>query len=164
MRWPVDSRKRERGGPYPVGQSIGLDILSPVDVRFEPLDEVQFRCPEGQLAHFMSEHGIVEVWPRDGFYIGFRQVTVLRLYDFAAGDHWEAMFIPNGDRTIEWRLGFDVELPDEYGLLVCPPADPVQGLTIPYGYLCPQVAVRSVAGTGFSLAVFPTAVADIRKG
>jgi hypothetical protein len=164
LRYLAGVREEEHCGPFQLGKAIGFQLQSPIDVVLDPLDEVQFRCDLDQVEKFSSENGLVEVWKRDEGYIGFRQRNRFRLYEYSVGDHWEGMFIPNGKNTVEWRLGFDMFTSSELGMLVAPPAEPLPGLKVPYGYLSSSVLDRMTKGAGFSLAVEPQQRVRISRG
>lgn len=152
FRWISNGRSSERCGPFQLARSMGLKILSPVTVELSPLQEVQFRCKAEALSDFLVANSIAECWERDGGFLGFREKTYMRMFDFKVGDHWESMFLPNGQETVEWRLGYDLILPEEYGLLICPPDHPIPNLYIPYGYIAPTIAERAFRRAGLSIA------------
>lgn len=163
FRWAASARSSDRCGPYQLARNLGLTALSPVTVDLTPLNEIQFRCEANTLPEFLSANSIAEYWQLDKGYIGFKEKTFMRLFDYRVGEHWEPMFLPNGEGTIEWRLGYDLVLPDGIGLLVCPPSNGVNFM-IPYGYIAPQVAARTIQRFGFSIALKPLQPIRIERG
>lgn len=164
FRWGVEGRAKYKCGPYQLGRILGYHLRSPLTVIMEPLSEYQFRCERDRLDEVSHELGIKEVWERDGTFIGFKDPTFLKRYQFRNADHWEAMFLPNGQNTVEWRLGLDIELPEEYGLLICPPNDPIDGFEVPYGFMGPRVASKLVEQAGLSIAFRPTRSISVYRG
>ena len=164
FRWLTNLRSEEHCGPFQLGRSLGFVVPSPIDVAIDALDEIQFRGTPTDAGKFAIDNGIVEVWQRDGGYIGFKKHTFLKRYEFRVDDHWECMFIPNGKNTIEWRLGFDANVTGNFGLLVAPPPDPVPNIEIPYGYLSASALQRMTNGSGFSIAIKPLESTHIARG
>ncbi|WP_156029577.1 hypothetical protein [Ancylobacter sp. FA202] len=129
---------------------------------FDQLDEIQFHCEEAELARFASENGIVEVWRRQSAFIGFRSATGFRRFDFKSGDHWEAMFLPNGENTWEWRLGLDIHCDDSQLILVLPGHD-IPNLAVVPGVMTGK-QLSGGNGVGLSIAVKPLGRSHIGRG
>ncbi|MEU2956990.1 hypothetical protein ABZ633_38775, partial [Streptomyces xanthochromogenes] len=78
---------------------------------------------------------------------------------------WEGMFIPNGQGTVEWRLGFAAQIPPGTFLMVMPPPIPcAPGLGVPLGVI-PAKAVNAMADRGgMSIAVQIDHPVSIHRG
>jgi hypothetical protein len=163
FRWLRRGRNSRRCPSFALAQRSLLTLLSPVDVHLHPLEEIQFDCPSETLGEFSETNAIREVWKTGDTFIGFRSPTGLRKYDFRVQDHWEAMFLPNGENTIEWRLGLNVEIPDECALFFC--SDPeTAGVAVVPGMLTKARLDRMNSSTGLSIAVKPTVDVGVRRG
>ncbi|WP_218013929.1 hypothetical protein, partial [Rubellimicrobium rubrum] len=115
-----------------------------------------------ELQQTLSILGLAEGWRRGEFFIGLRQSSGLRAYDFQAGDHWEAMFLPNGEGTLEWRLGFEVKCEKGYSVLVQDAAQ--AGFRTLQGVLTEPILSRMSSTAGFSIALKPEGEVQIRRG
>ena len=72
------------------------------------------------------------------------------------------MFIPNGEDTIEWRLGFTITGVDDHSVLVFP-SDHHPELGVKVGVLT-SASLQRLEATGFSIAVSPNRRVPIRRG
>ncbi|MGW4889960.1 hypothetical protein [Streptomyces murinus] len=88
----------------------------------------------------------------------------LHLYQFRAEAGWENMFLPNGAGSVEWHLGWNVELPRGYFLMVAPLETGPEGLEVPTGVISSTVCGRMTQGQGFGIAVRPTRPVTIARG
>lgn len=71
------------------------------------------------------------------------------------------MFIPNGQGTVEWRLGFSVTGVGDHAVLIMPVG--VDNLGVEVGVLT-AASLRRMEATGFSIAVAPRAPVAISRG
>lgn len=156
-------RSPERCAPRQRARASLLTVRSPVNVTFKPLVGYEFVCAEEKLGPFAAENGFVELWQRNGGYIAFTEASGLRQYDFAGMIGWEAMFLPNGSSTWEWRLGLNVELPDGSNLITLPCEDQPH-LHIEPGILTGEDLKRMNATSGLSIAVRPLQHLTIKRG
>ncbi len=163
FRWLRAGRRASRCGPFKLGERLGWIVRAPVDVVLEPFDEIQFACDDEELELTMLVLGLAESWQRGDARIGIRQTLGLRAYDFQAGDHWEAMFLPNGEGTLEWRMGFEALIPDDHSLVLMGLADNV-AFDIILGMLPAAILRRMNETTGFSIALRPKAKTRISRG
>lgn len=72
------------------------------------------------------------------------------------------MFLPNGEGSLEWRLSFDVELPEGCSLLVQDAGQ--KGFRVVMGVLPGPVMSRMNAASGFSLALRPERQTRVKRG
>ena len=73
------------------------------------------------------------------------------------------MFTPNGAGTVEWRLGWAVDLPQNYFLLVMP-CDPPGPVHVPVGVLSSRITARMADDGGMSIAIRPDGLTPVRRG
>ena len=149
--------------PWLLGQELGWLVRSPVTITLGPVDDVEFAVPDAEdVGAVARKIGIGEVWRRDESWIATPGAAWMRLFDFRTERGWEGMFLPNGSGTVEWRLGWSIDIPERYFLLVTGAGCPA--LEVPLGVIAAQ-AVNAMRGRGgFSVAVRPTARATIRRG
>jgi hypothetical protein len=87
----------------------------------------------------------------------------MRQHDFRSPiGNWESMFVPNGSGTVEWRLGWGIEIPERYFLMIIGAG--LAGLEIPLGVVAADTVNAMTARGGFSIAVHPAGVAHIQRG
>lgn len=146
-----------------MGQEIGWVLPSPLSLTLSPIVDVQVGADE-DLAATGRLLGMSEFWRRGSGYIGTERSSWLRSYQYRGPDGaWESMFIPNGDGTAEWHLGWGLRIPDDYLLLITG-LDSQPGLEIPTGLLTD----RQVNGTwdriGLSVAIRPLQTVQLSRG
>jgi hypothetical protein len=73
------------------------------------------------------------------------------------------MFIPNGQGSAEWRLGWALRIPEDNFLLVTSLDDPTD-LTVPTGVLTARQVNRTWEDGGFSIAVRPERALTLTRG
>lgn len=155
-------RAAGRCGPLVRGHHIGFRIGSPLDVELRPLNEVQFQCAEDEVEAHLKQHGLREGWRRGDVVIGLPQPFGLADYRLAE-DPPLAMFLPNGENSIEWKLGFDVTIEDdELLLLFCD--KPRAGLEIFTAVLTAANLDSMRERGGFAIAVRPLQTIQICRG
>ncbi|MEO1121831.1 MAG: hypothetical protein AAFW88_11345 [Pseudomonadota bacterium] len=163
FRWDHARRQEAACLPRNLGRQLGLYVRSPVDIKLHPIDAIEFACEDEDLDAIKQKLGLVETWRRDSMYLGFRDHTAYRQFEFRVGDHFETMFVPNGGSTLEWRLGFDLDAPEATGVLSCPLEDQ-SAFSMMYGYLPPSSLRRMNAGPGFSIAIDVHRPVAIKRG
>lgn len=155
FRYHRSFRFREACPPWVLGQEVGWTLHSPVTIDLSPVQDMQFSA-EVEPKDISAIAGVTEFWRRDSGYIAAPKNHWLRSYQFRGlSDSWEAMFLPNGDGTVEWRLGWSLRIPEEYFLMVFG-LDSGQGPDIPTGVLTSKQVNRTWDETGFSLAFEPS--------
>lgn len=73
------------------------------------------------------------------------------------------MFVPNGDGTVEWRLGWSAEIPAGYYLLLLP-FEERKGWELPTGLLDQKTLSRQAGTIGMSIPIKPLTTTTIRRG
>lgn len=149
--------------PWVMGQELGWVVPSPVTIAMEPIRDIEFDVPAGEDPSTVARRlGVSEAWHRDNAWIGCRNATWMRQFDFR-GDHgWEGMFLPNGAGTVEWRLGWAAQIPEDYFLLLADAG--VNGVSVPWGIVTARTVASMVERGGFSLPLEVTSPVTIRRG
>jgi len=154
------ARQPEFCAPWVLGQRVGWRIFSPVDVTITPLPQVEISGEETEVA--AAAVGKQEVWLRSGTALAMERPPWLHLYQFRDGDGWGSMFVPNGQDSVEWRLGW---MPDDFqpmSVMVFPSED-LADLGVLVGVLT-AASLERMQSTGFSLAIRPRGEIPIRRG
>ncbi|MFG2732940.1 hypothetical protein [Streptomyces canus] len=162
FRFVRAERRPEHCAPWVMGQELGWQVLSPVDLAFTPLDQIELdgiTDPKG--AGRAANRS--ELWQREKSHLAVEKTSWLHLYQFGTARGWENMFLPNGAGTVEWRLGWAADIPRGYFLLVMPLPE-VIGIEVPVGILTSTVIARMGEDNGVSIAVRPTRTTTVRRG
>ncbi|MGY2011965.1 hypothetical protein ACW9HC_33765 [Nocardia gipuzkoensis] len=146
-----------------MGQELGWRVHSPIDISFTPIDQIEVDASVNPEAAGSAVNR-TELWRREKSHLAVAKTPWLHLYPFKTERGWEDMFLPNGRGTVEWRLGWAIDIPRGYFLLILPPLSPIGGLDIPCGILSSTVTSRASRDSGISIAVRPTAPVEIRRG
>ncbi|MGI8665143.1 MAG: hypothetical protein ACR2N4_03805 [Jatrophihabitans sp.] len=163
FRYHRNFRRPEACPPWVMGQEAGWILCAPITVTLHPFQDAQIGADE-DLPSAGRLLGMSEFWQRGEGYIATERTSWLRSYQYRGRDDaWEAMFVPNGDGTAEWHLGWGLRIPAEYLLLVTG-CDDQRGLTIPTGLLTDRQVNRSWDTGGFSIAIRPTASIQLQRG
>ncbi|WP_404950913.1 hypothetical protein HFP69_35890 [Streptomyces sp. ARC12] len=153
--------------PWVLGQELGWAVRSPVTLTMKPLDDIGIAVPEREDAHQAGRRlGGAGMWQRGEEWIAARNADWLHLGDYrAANGSWEGMFLPNGQGTVEWRLGWAATIPARTFLMVMPPpGSGPDGLRVPLGVI-PAKSVNAMAGRGgMSIAVEPERPVTVHRG
>lgn len=163
FRWVRQYRKKELCLPWRAGNELGWYILSPIDVTLYPVDDVELHLEPEELESTHRILGFKNLWKRDRSYISVPN-DWMKLYQFRSGDQsWDAMFLPNGQGSVEWRQGFSISIPDKHSLLVMP-IDSNAGVSIPFGLLTKKQLDQMSENGGVSLAVVPREKTTLTRG
>ena len=104
-----------------------------------------------------------EVWERGGGYVATKSNGWLRFTQFrGVDDNWESMFIPNGEGTVEWRLGWAARIPEHTFLLIIGLDD--HALQVPTGIMTAKQVNQTTENGGMSIAVRPVAPTALTRG
>jgi len=156
-------RRPEACPPWVLGQEAGWVLRAPVSVTLDPIVDVQIGTDE-DLAAAGRLLGVSDFWQRGEGYIGAAKTSWLRSHQYrGAGDSWESMFVPNGAGTAEWHLGFGLQIPDRYFLLVTG-RDDLVGLDVPTGVLTQRQVNRTWESVGLSVAIRPVTTQRLERG
>jgi hypothetical protein len=165
FRYHRQFRQAEACSPWVMGQELGWVLRSPVTVELTQLADVQLAADEG--GHIQDAgrlFGREEFWRRGEGFIATARTDWLRTYQFRGpGGEWQGMFVPNGQGSVEWRLGFGLRIPDGCFLLVSA-VDDVDGFTVPTGVLTERQVNRTWNEGGFSIALRPDRSATVSRG
>ncbi len=151
--------------PWVLGQELGWIIASPLRMNFTPLNDIQVTAGNDderiETSHLFARD---QFWRRSEGYIALSRNDWLRTFQYRGKEgRWEAMFLPNGQGTVEWRLGWAIRIPERYFLLVTA-AGELEGITVPQGVLTAQQANRTLEQGGFSIAIRPDRDVTVHRG
>lgn len=153
--------------PWVLGQDLGWSVRSPLTLTMKPLDDIGIAVPEREDTHQAGRRlGGAGMWQRGEEWIAARNSDWLHLGDYrATNGGWEAMFLPNGQGTLEWHLGWAATIPARTFLMVMPPPGPgPEGLRVPLGVI-PAKNVNSMADRGgMSIAIQPERPVTVHRG
>lgn len=171
FRWHRAGRLPELCWPWRLAAELGWVIRSPVDVRVEPIHDFEVAGPAvtnmtagpgGDQEDLLRDY---DIWTHHRTPIAVRkhESRWMRLHDFQSEHGWQSMFVPNGRGTVEWFLGWACDWPADAFALILPhrfdgPVQVMQGIL--------DAAHLHAAGQklGVSIAIQPTARAEIRRG
>ncbi len=159
FRYVRSARQPEFCAPWVLGQRLGWRICSPIDVTLTPLPQIEISADDVDAS--VTAAGKAEVWLRSGTGLVMDRPPWLHLYQFRDGDGWGNMFIPNGQGSVEWRLGW---LPEDYeplSLMVFA-SEELPELGVVTSVLT-SASLKRLAATGFSLAIHPRTEVSIRR-
>jgi len=161
MRWV---RSAAACPPWVMGQELGWIISSPVDVTMDRLDDIQFGAEsEAEMAAVGHMLNRTEVWQRGSGWMATRPAGWLRFIQFKGHNGgWEAMFVPNGQGTVEWRLGWAASIPDDMFLLIMGLEG--RSLQVPMGIMTAKHVNRTAETGGMSIAVRPLREITVTRG
>ena len=164
FRWLRSERVAGFCKPFQTANRIGWSFISPIDIKLSKIEEVQFEGSNEEAQQIATQLGLNHVWERGGIKIGIKTETPLRLYDFKRQeDIWEAMFIINGEGSLEWKLGFDINIhPNQNIIILDDPMNP-KGICL-NGVLSYKQLKKINESTGFALPVKPTSEIIIKRG
>jgi hypothetical protein len=150
--------------PWVLGQELGWIIASPVDVTMGRIEEVQFHAESREEAISVGRMlNRTEIWERETGWFATRSDGWLKLTQFRGPeDRWEAMFLPNGDGTVEWRLGWGARIPNDMFLLIMGLNE--SELQIPLGIMAAKYVNRTYEFGGLSIAVRPLGPVTVTRG
>jgi hypothetical protein len=163
FRWLGSRRIPERCGPSQMAAQLGWVVRSPMNVTVGPLTQIEIATDDGdelqELSLVLPSH---ELWRREDGYLAVPRPNWLRLYQARFGTGWEATFVPNGQGTFEWHLGWTMTIPQGYAVLVM--GHEQCALDVPMGVLREPVIARLNQGHGQAIAIRPSAEISIRRG
>jgi hypothetical protein len=164
FRWWRQSRVSEKCLSWRLARELGWVVPSPVDVTMQPLRDVEI-SPVSLSSAEMAWLAPRDIWQREGSAIAVdkQRGAWMRLYDFKNGEHWESMFIPNGQGSIEWKLGWRMKAPPDYALLIVPFENTV-GLEVIPGVLNHKYLTALSQGAGLAIAIRPLEGVSIARG
>lgn len=163
FRYFRQNRRRENCWPWRVANQLGWDVCSPVDVTVEPLSDIELTASLSQeeILSIAGAANLTELWRRGDSHVAFPSSSWLRLYDFRHNDGWRPMFTPNGQGSVEWSLGWSLDVPTDMAILVMRPDRELSGVEVPMGVITSRKAQDF---TGFSIAIEIRARTTLRRG
>lgn len=164
FRWLRRTRIAERCWPWRLGQEVGWIVPSPVTVTMTPVRDVEVYCPPEDLKYLGQITHCTEFWERDETFLAIEKTNWLRLYEVNCAGQWETLFVPNGQGSVEWHLGWEIDIPPDYYLMLLPPPILPSGLEIPVGVLTAKTVAALNEKRGISIAARPLERVDIKRG
>jgi hypothetical protein len=161
FRYVRARRQAEFCSSWVLGQEYGWRVHSPVDVTLDRLDQVEVE-PDDTPAEAVRAAAMSEVWVRQGTALALNRPPWLHLYEFRHRGGWESMFIPNGQGTVEWRLGWTIEGLESQSVMVFP-SEQRPDLGVQMGILTPAT-MRRLSTIGLSIAISPRSAVSIKRG
>lgn len=162
FRWMSFKRTAGSCPPYQMGSQLGWFLLSPVDVTLRPFVDYCFNCSKDEIGEVVSELALAQVWHRENCYVGVQENLGLRFFDYWDNDEIQAMFLPNGEGTLEWKLGIDISAPEGVSLLIQDAG--CEGFTTLTGLISAKQLKHNFSGNGISIAVKPNIKTKIKRG
>jgi hypothetical protein len=166
FRWLRRNRQKEFCYSWRLGQQVGYAIKSPITFRMEPFVDYELESDlhQDELEHFLEISGAMQLWKRDGFYIAVtRGGEWLRINNYRHGDSWQGFFVPNGEGTVEWNLGFKVFIPQDYYLMVLPYDERNEGFSVPIGVFTYKTIQALNNKNSFAIAIKPLKTCMIKR-
>lgn len=162
LRWIENNRVKGACYPYRMASNLGWIIKSPIDVDVYPVEEKQVKCEPQELEEIGSLLDINFWVKRQDIYIGVKPDGWFRIHQAKVNDNWHNLFIPNGEGSFEWRLGWNVQLPDDYVLMFLPLFDE-NNFKVHPGILTKKSLNKFDAGLGISIAFEPIKKFSIKR-
>lgn len=164
FRWLRRDRVPELCWPWRLGHEVGWTIPSPVHVRMDRIEDLELSAADPEeLQAAATAAGYDALWRRGPVHIATRSAGWIRESEVKTDRGWEAMFVPNGGGTLEWHLGWNVEIPAGYFLLVVGTEELPQ-LEVPAGMLDSKALSRLNQTTGMAIAIRPRGPVEISRG
>lgn len=162
FRWLSEGRSARRCPSFISAKKSLISFYSPVSFSARPAREITFSCRPEEISQFANENGLQEIWARDSDYIGFSEPTGLRAFEFWDCDHWDTLFLPNGEGSFEVKLGLDLALEADQGLFVLPSRN--KGIEVIEGVVTSRQMKVMNERSGMSVAFRINDVISVRRG
>jgi hypothetical protein len=169
FRWIRMSRTAELCWPWRLGQEIGWVIDSPVSIAMDGLHDIEAVCEPAENRTLSLAANCTEVWSfsddqgrlQRSHYT--RQAGWMALYDFRNGaGQFERMFYANGQGTVEWVMGWEMNIPPQYFVMLMPYV-PIPNLEVLVGLL-DHKNLKRPGKSGLSIAIRPTGPVQLTRG
>lgn len=120
-RWIKNRRVKGVCWPYRSAKELGWTLYSPVDVAIHPLSEIQTTMDKPEEFARLKQLTDMDEWvQKDDILLGVKPSSWYKIHEYEYEGRYRSMFIPNGEGTLEWRLGWSVAIPDDHLLLIQP--------------------------------------------
>lgn len=162
FRWFRRNRVGELCRPWRLSHEIGWIISSPIDVNFTPLHDFEVSGSSEDTSVICDITASNELWKRDKTSLAIHKVPWLRFYDFRTSNGWEAMFLPNGQGSVEWRLGWEMYIPDGHYIMIMP-IDNIIEIDVIGGVLDSKTLHQMNQSLGMSIGIRPRRSIEIRR-
>lgn len=164
-RWIKNHRVKGACWPYRSAKELGFTIYSPINVSIHPLTEIQTKVDKPEEFARLKQLTDMDEWvQKDDILLGVKPSSWYKVHEYEHEGRYRSMFIPNGEGTLEWRLGWTVEVPEEHFLLIQPIEMQTAHFIVHPGLLMGP-SVRSVQQhLGLPIAFEPLQPHTIRRG
>lgn len=165
LRYSQRNRQSGMCYPYKAAHNLGWILKSPFDIEIEPIEkEYQLNCTTNELSELGHMLGIDYWIKRDPIFLGVFPSGWFRIHQALINNHWISLFNPNGDKSLEWRLGIGIDIPSDYMVLFLP-LEEQKKIKVHQGILTKKTLDLGIeTGLGISLAIEPCYKSLIRKG
>src|SRR5579884_3693126 len=164
FRWVRKWRSPEMCWPWRAAQESGWVIPSPVDVRVHPIESQEVVVNPFDRQFFVDFTGYEDLsqQPGEETAFAFERRAWLKVYEVAFRDGFDTMFIPRGADYVEWRLGWDMVVPEDHVLLILPVFG-LTGIEVVQALHDPRCMPAGYDNYGLTLAIRPLASVDIKR-
>ncbi|MCR6850045.1 MULTISPECIES: hypothetical protein [Bacillus] len=164
FRWNKKRRVKGACWPYKMAKEIGWTVFSSIDVEIHPVTEMQVQCKNQYELEELHSLTDIDFWvKRDQGYIGVKPDGWFRVHQAKVDGVWQCMFIPNGEGSFEWKLGWGIEIPDDY-MLLFQPLENQEAFIVHPGLLPAKRLSTFNRGLGLPIAFEPKTKKTIRRG
>jgi len=101
---------------------------------------------------------------KDDILLGVKPSSWYKIHEYEHEGRYRSMFIPNGEGTLEWRLGWSVEIPEEHFLLIQPIEMQAAHFIVHPGLLMGPSVTSVQQHLGLPIAFEPLQPHTIRRG
>lgn len=164
IRYSNRTRVKGKCHPYKIANEFGWLIHSPFDINIEPVeDEYQIKCKDDEILSIGTTLEIDYWIKREQTYIGIRPSGWFRIHQAKIKKEWTNLFIPNGEKSFEWRLGFGVKIPKDF-ILMFLPVESQKKIKVHHGILTKKHLDNAIdTELGISMAFDPLKKTMIKK-
>lgn len=164
IRWFEKKRVKGACWPYKLAKELGWVIRSPIDVMIEPVEEVQVSVEKHEELEELQRLLGIDFWvKRDDIFIGIKPDGWFRVHQSKVDGVWHNLFVPNGEGSFEWKLGWSVEIPDDFVMLF-QPLEGISDFIVHPGLLTAKRLQPFRYGLGLPIAFEPKKKRFIRRG
>lgn len=164
IRWIKNKRIKGKCWPYKMAKKVGWTIVSPIDITAEPVQELQVSGDEGDLENIKELTGINFWVKREDTYIGVKPDGWFRVHQAQKDGSWHPMFIPNGEGSFEWKLGWGIEIPKDYVMLFQPLEAQKDFIVHPGLLTSKKLSEFNQRSIGLPIAFEPLQTTQIKRG
>lgn len=163
FRWLRCARTASQCWPWRLSQEIGWVVPCPVDVCMLPIDDIETKYDPDDMDFFSNATGDIEIWQREQNALVIRTNSWIKMYQYRTKSGWNPMFLPNGQNSIEWQMGWGADISEDTFIMIQPLNNRCDIEILP-GILDRNSVHRLGESTGISLAVRPLCKVNLQRG